>query len=1689
MSIRNLLFLFIIMFMPLFALSQRVVVVYGDTSLMPSIRAKLNKVDTASLSHRIDLAGGGSGTLTDVTATDNSGQTWTITGTTIKNLSLALTKTSVGLSNVDNTSDATKNAATVTLTNKTISGSANTFSAIDATSISAGSVSNTEFDYIDGVTSAIQTQLNAKGVGDMLLGTVQSVTGAKTFLDTKFLLQNVANTFNGSFTNTNTANRVYTLKDANGTIAFTSDITGTNSGTNTGDQTISISGDVTASGSTSSLSATVVKINGVELSGLATGILKNTTSTGVPSIAIAADFPTLNQNTTGSSGSVANSLSIAAELISGGATSYNGSGAKSIAIQSGSVTNAMLSGSIAASKLVGTDIATVGTITVGTWNGDVIGNSYITTALSSKTYNGLTLVAASTGFTIAGGTTSKTLTINNTLGLSGTDASTLNIGAGGTLGSAAFTASSAYEVPITFSTGLTRSTNTITVNTSQNIATLSNLTSNGLIKTSGGTGALSIATAGTDYANVGANTDITSILLNQTGLVVKGASSNALTIKPNETLSAGRTLNLIVNDVSRTIDLSGNLTVSSAATISGTNTGDQTTISGNAATATILATSRNINGTAFNGSADITVTAAAGTLTGTTLNSSVVTSSLTSVGTITTGVWSGTAIANNKLANSTISGISLGSNLGTLTFGSHLITGGSSYNGSAGVTITSDAVSTATASVIALRDANANLLANSFYSGYTTTATAGGNTALSLSSTQLQFFTGSTTQTVTMPNTSLMALGSTFTIVNNSTGALTIKAFDDNTGYTMRANSYMILTQIATSTGIEAWNYEYIPISLSTNTAYSSVLRDASGNFSAGTISAALTGNASTSTTLATTRAIYGNNFDGSAALTQIIASTYGGTGNGFAKFSGATSTEKTYTLPDATTTILTTNDVVTVGQGGTGVGTLTGALVGTGTTAIVGSNVSLTELNYVDGVTSAIQTQIDSKQATLVSATNIKTINGSTILGSGDLVVSGGGITIGTTTITSGTTTRVLYDNAGVVGEMTTTGSGTQLALSASPTFTGTVVIPTSFTLGATTVTTTGTQLNYINTATGTTGTNTTNLVYSTSPTITTPAITGLATGSGVASAATASTLVTRDANANIFANNFVSGYATTATAGGTTTLTISDYSQQYFTGTLAQTVKLPTTGIVIGQSYRIYNKSTGLVTVQSSGANTITVMAGSTNALFTAVANTPTAAADWNGNYRGDIVASGKSFNVSNSLTLAGTDGTTMTFPSTSATIARTDAANTFSGLQTVTQNQLLLSGSFTAAADNDAMFKVSNTMTGTKVSQGFTISPTFTPTASVAAVYGSVMNTTVTPSAAVTITENFGSFVRTDYTGNNGAVTTAYAFHAAAPTASGTLKPATNYGVYVANQGLSGITTSYGLYVGSQSGSTTNWAAYFAGGNVGIGSGIVPTANDGAALGTTSLNFSDLFLATGAVLNYNNGNVTITHAANLLTIAGGGLITAAGTTSLTPLNFPSTSVLRTTSSVGDFEFDNKNLYFTPESTSGRGYVPDYQRFRLTANGSTISTIANFFGSTSNPTLVSGGEYLIEIDLYYTNTTAGTVTWTFTNSAAPTSQNIHASFSPVAGIVAPAGSAAATYLEGDIQGDATAAKALTTSGTLTTATTQWAHFSIHLYNSTGTSLKIQATKLVGGTITPLKGSYWTCQRIPSSNTGTFAN
>ena len=71
--------------------------------------------------------------------------------------------------------------------------------------------------------------------------------------------------------------------------------------------------------------------------------------------------------------------------------------------------------------------------------------------------------------------------------------------------------------------------------------------------------------------------------------------------------------------------------------------------------------------------------------------------------------------------------------------------------------------------------------------------------------------------------------------------------------------------------------------------------------------------------TLTNARTIYGNSFDGSANVTGIIASNFGGTGNGFTKFTGAIGSEKTYTLPNSDAVILTNQTAVSINQGGTG--------------------------------------------------------------------------------------------------------------------------------------------------------------------------------------------------------------------------------------------------------------------------------------------------------------------------------------------------------------------------------------------------------------------------------------------------------------------------------------------------------------------------------------------------------------------------------------------------------------------------------------------------------------------------------------------------------------------------------------------------------------------------------------------------
>jgi len=62
----------------------------------------------------------------------------------------------------------------------------------------------------------------------------------------------------------------------------------------------------------------------------------------------------------------------------------------------------------------------------------------------------------------------------------------------------------------------------------------------------------------------------------------------------------------------------------------------------------------------------------------------------------------------------------------------------------------------------------------------------------------------------------------------------------------------------------------------------------------------------------------------------------------------------------------------------------------------------------------------------------------------------------------------------------------------------------------------------------------------------------------------------------------------------------------------------------------------------------------------------------------------------------------------------------------------------------------------------------------------------------------------------------------------------------------------------------------------------SNLAPASDDGSAIGVSGTAWSDLFLASGSVINFNAGDVTLTHSSNTLTVAGGTLATAALTTS---------------------------------------------------------------------------------------------------------------------------------------------------------------------------------------------------------------
>jgi hypothetical protein len=208
-----------------------------------------------------------------------------------------------------------------------------------------------------------------------------------------------------------------------------------------------------------------------------------------------------------------------------------------------------------------------------------------------------------------------------------------------------------------------------------------------------------------------------------------------------------------------------------------------------------------------------------------------------------TGITNTNIAINGTQVSGNISG-SAGSVANALTLGTYLT--GTSFNGSAAVTATVDATSANTASKVVARDSSGNFSAGTItatLSGSATSATTATNLAGGVAN-QIPYQTSAgTTSFITAASGTNYVLNYTGSAFNWVAGTISGVALGSNLN-ALTLGTYLTGTSYNGSSTVTA-----AVDATSANTASKVVARDASGNFSANVITAALTGNASTATT------------------------------------------------------------------------------------------------------------------------------------------------------------------------------------------------------------------------------------------------------------------------------------------------------------------------------------------------------------------------------------------------------------------------------------------------------------------------------------------------------------------------------------------------------------------------------------------------------------------------------------------------------------------------------------------------------------------------------------------------------------------------------------------------------------------------------------------------------------------------
>lgn len=161
-------------------------------------------------------------------------------------------------------------------------------------------------------------------------------------------------------------------------------------------------------------------------------------------------------------------------------------------------------------------------------------------------------------------------------------------------------------------------------------------------------------------------------------------------------------------------------------------------------------------------------------------------------------------------------------------------------------------------------------------------------------------------------------------------------------------------------------------------------------------------------------------------------------------------------------------------------------------------------------------------------------------------------------------------------------------------------------------------------------------------------------------------------------------------------------------------------------------------------------------------------------------------------------------------------TDAAFTSTGLGVgleVNAKYVQVGGTLAENTNSVYAAKIAQTFTGTadNLTQ-LGLLPVYQPSASISSLLNFVNSPTASPPLGVTISDFINNYCQSFFGNVAGAVTRAYGILVYPPSIAGSLKPATNYGIYVTTQGAAGITTAIGIQIDKPTNATNNYYMSF-------------------------------------------------------------------------------------------------------------------------------------------------------------------------------------------------------------------------------------------------------------------------------------